>query len=258
MDAHAPRGSPWRLGPELARCTAVLFDLDGVLTRTAAVHARAWATLFDAFLRERAHASGEPVRPFTDDDYRRHVDGRTRYDGVDGFLRSRGIELPWGSPSDGADRVTVCGLGNRKDGLFVDAIDRDGVDVFPDAVALLDATRAAGLRAAVVSASAHARLVLERAALAERFDVMVTGVEISALGLAGKPAPDAFLEAARRVGVAPDRCAVVEDAAAGVRAGRAGAFGLVVGVDRGGAHELLASAGADLVVADLRSLLAPP
>jgi HAD superfamily hydrolase (TIGR01509 family) len=246
-----------RLARELAGCAALLFDLDGVLTRTATVHARAWAELFDTFLRERPVEPREPFHPFTEDDYRRHVDGRSRYDGVDGFLRSRGIELPWGGPSDDPDAITVCGLGNRKDRLFVDAIDRDGVDVYPDGVALLDAARGDGRRTAVVSASAHARLVLERAHLADRFDTMVTGVEIAALGLAGKPAPDAFVEAARAVGVAPARCAVIEDAAAGVRAGRSGGFGLVVGVDRGGAHDLLVSAGAHLVVEDLRTLLVP-
>jgi beta-phosphoglucomutase family hydrolase len=254
MTATPGRGQANRLGPELSPFSALLFDLDGVITRTAAVHAAAWTALFDEFLANRS-AGGEPYPPFTDDDYRRHVDGRNRYDGVSGFLRSRGIDLPRGLPTDGPDAPTVCGLGNRKDALFLEAVARHGVDVFPDGVALLEAARADQRRTAVVSASVHARLVLERVGLDHHFDVMVSGVEIAALGLAGKPAPDAFLEAARALATPPLACVVIEDASSGVQAGRAGGFGLVVGTDRGGAHDLLLSAGADVVVGDLRLLV---
>jgi HAD superfamily hydrolase (TIGR01509 family) len=237
--------------------SALLFDLDGVLTRTAVVHSRAWATLFDAFLRDWSAQHGEPFVAFRTDDYQRFVDGRRRYDGVDTFLRARGIVLPWGAPTDPPDALTVCGLGNRKSRLFVEALERDGVDVFPDGVALLQAARAGGRRTAVVSASEHCRPILEGVGLQHDFDVMVTGVEAAALGLAGKPAPDTFIEAARALELAPGRCVVIEDAASGVRAGRAGGFGMVVGVDRGHARELLEEAGAHVVVGDLGSLLGP-
>lgn len=240
----------------LGRFRALLFDLDGVITRTAAVHAAAWKVLFDEFLAARASERGEAFVPFdVATDYVRHVDGRRRYDGVDTFLRSRGIELPWGSPSDGGDEPTVCGLGNRKDRYFLRALEERGVDVFDDAVALVDAAIAAGVATAVVSASENAEEVLRRVGLLDRFAVRVTGREAAAWSLAGKPAPDTFLKAAELVGVAAVDAVVLEDAISGVAAGRAGAFGLVVGVDRGGAHDALLANGADVVVSDLRDLL---
>jgi beta-phosphoglucomutase family hydrolase len=240
----------------LTRFRALLFDLDGVVTRTAAVHAAAWKVLFDEFLQSWASAHGEPFAPFTiEGDYVRYVDGRRRYDGVDTFLRSRGIELPWGAPTDGDDTATVCGLGNRKDRYFLTALDRDGVDVFDDAPALIDAATTAGTPMAVVSASENADEVLRRVGLLERFAVRVTGREATAWSLAGKPAPDTFLKAAELLGVRAADAVVLEDAISGVMAGRAGGFGLVVGVDRGGAAAALAANGADVVVSDLRDLL---
>ncbi len=241
---------------DVARYGALLFDLDGVITRTATVHAAAWKRLFDDFLERWARTHGEPFAPFEiDPDYIRHVDGRRRYDGVDGFLRSRGIELAWGDPSDGPDVETVCGLGNAKNGYFAEQMRRQGVEVFDDAVALARGARAAGARLAVVSASENCRAILERAGLLELFEIQVTGVEAAQLKLPGKPAPDTFLHAAQILGVPAAEAVVLEDAISGVQAGRAGAFGLVVGVDRGGAHDELAANGADVVCSDLRRLL---
>jgi beta-phosphoglucomutase family hydrolase len=242
----------------LERFDALLFDLDGVVTKTAAVHATAWKQLFDEFLRQEA-GGGEPFRPFRlPEDYVRHVDGRRRYDGVDTFLRSRGIELPWGSPGDGPTQRTVVGLGNRKDRFFLEAVERHGVETFEDAVALLDAARRHGRRTAVVSASENCDAILRRVGLIDRFDARVTGREAAAWQLAGKPAPDTFLKAAELLATPAARAVVLEDAISGVQAGRTGGFGLVVGVDRGGAGEALRAAGADVVVSDLRMLLDPP
>jgi alpha,alpha-trehalase len=239
----------------LADYDALLFDLDGVITRTAAVHAQAWKALFDEFLRTRASDLGEAFHPFViADDYVSHVDGRRRYDGVAGFLSSRGIELPWGAPSDGPDEQTVCGLGNRKDRYFLAALDERGAQVFDDAVVLLDAARAAGIHVAVVSASENCDVILGRVGLLDRFAVRVTGVEAAAWHLPGKPAPDTFLKAAELLGVPPARAVVLEDAISGVQAGRAGGFGLVIGVDRGEAGDALAANGADVVVRDLGEL----
>ena len=237
---------------------ALLFDLDGVITRTATVHAAAWKRLFDDFLARWAREHEQPFEPFEiDPDYIRHVDGRRRYDGVDGFLRSRGIALEWGDPSDGPEVETVCGLGNAKNAYFAEQMARQGVEVFDDAVALARGALASGVRVAVVSASENCRAILERAGLLDLFEIQVTGVEAAELKLRGKPAPDTFLHAARILEVAPAQAVVLEDAISGVQAGRAGAFGLVVGVDRGGAHDELAANGADVVCSDLRQLLAP-
>lgn len=230
---------------------ALVFDLDGVITDTASVHARVWKAMFDEVLAARGLA------PFDDADYLRYVDGRRRQDGVATFLASRGIDLPWGAPDDGPDEPTVCGLGNRKDRSFRAAVDADGVEVFDDARALLDAARDAGVPLAVVSASESCEPILVRVGLLDRFRVRVTGREAAAWRLPGKPAPDTFLKAAELLGVEPRRAAVLEDAVSGVQAGCAGGFGLVVGVDRRGAAAALAAAGADVVVSDLRGLLAP-
>ena len=230
---------------------AVIFDTDGVVTDTASVHAQAWARMFNRFLRQRASATGEPFTPFTEDDYRRYVDGRPRYDGVRAFLAARGITLMEGTPSDEPDRQTVCGLGNRKDRDFVDHLRREGVAAFPTTVGLIERLRRAGVRTAVISASRNLDEVLAAAGVGYLFAVRVGGAETDRLGLAGKPDPAVFLEAARRLGVEPGRAAVVEDALAGVEAGRRGGFGLVVGVDRLGHRAELEAAGADVVVADL-------
>ena len=227
---------------------AVLFDLDGVLTPTAEVHRRAWAEMFDGFL---ASWSGEgDTRPWTEQDYYDHVDGKPRYDGVRDFLTSRGITLPEGAPSDAPDAVTVCGLGNRKNDAFNAVLDRDGVAAYPGSVALLDVLRDLGTPLAVVSSSANAPAVLEAAGLADRFATVVDGRVADELGLPGKPAPDTFVHAAQECGTTPDRAVVVEDAVSGVRAGAAGDFAHDVGVDRGAGSAVLTAAGADDYVSD--------
>lgn len=229
---------------------AALFDLDGVLTPTADVHMRAWSDMFNAFLDARG---GE--EPYTDADYFAYVDGKPRYDGVRSFLTSRGIELPEGGPDDAPDAETVCGLGNRKNDAFNAVLERDGVEPYPGSLALVDALRAKGVQLAVVSSSQNAPAVLAAAGIADRFPVVVDGRVARDAGLPGKPAPDTFLEAAARLGVTTERSVVLEDAESGVAAGRAGDFGLVVGVDRGAGAETLRERGADVVVTDLAELL---
>lgn len=235
---------------------ACLFDLDGVLTKTAAVHNAAWRETFDAFLAARAEATGEPFRPFDPDaDYNRYVDGRPRADGVRTFLASRGITLPEGSPDDGPDAETVNGLGNRKNGLVLEKIAAGAVQVYPGSVEYLHAAKEQGLRRAVVSASANCKDVLAAAGIADLIEERVDGVVAREQDLPGKPAPDTFLYAARLLDTPPENCAVFEDALAGVAAGRAGNFGIVVGVDRVGQAEALSANGADIVVQDLSDLL---
>lgn len=229
----------------------VLFDLDGVLTPTAEVHMHAWRKLFSDYLAARGDESG----PYTDDDYFAHIDGKPRYDGVRSFLASRGITLPEGEPSDPPEAETVCGLGNRKNAAFNQVLAAEGIEAYPGSVRLLDALQAAGIEIAVVSSSRNARAVLRTAGLADRFGVVVDGEEAQRWGLPGKPAPDTFIRAAQELGVPVDRAIVVEDATSGVAAGRAGDFGLVVGVDRGAGHEELTAAGADRVVDDLADLI---
>ncbi|HEX6312534.1 MAG TPA: beta-phosphoglucomutase family hydrolase [Acidimicrobiia bacterium] len=237
------------------RYDAVLFDLDGVLTKTAAVHETAWKAMFDGYLRERANREHAAFRPFTDDDYIRYVDGRPREDGVTSFLASRSIDIPLGEPGDGSGRETAWGLGNRKNELFQQVLDREGVEAYPDGVALLRGVRAAGIRTAVVSSSANTAAVLQAAGIAELFDARVDGTTVERLGLAGKPAPDEYLEAARELGVEPARAVVVEDAISGVQSGHAGGFGLVVGANRRDDGDELRANGADVAVTDLATLL---
>ena len=241
--------TPSRL--RLTDVQALLFDLDGVLTRTATLHAAAWKRLFDEYLAARGQWTGEQVVPFDQvSDYRRYVDGKPRYDGVASFLASRGVTLPWGSAADPPDRETVAGLGNRKDRYFDEALGRHGVETFPEAVALLRKARARGLKTAVVSSSKNAAAILAAAGIADLFDTCVDGVEAERLHLPGKPAPDTFLEAARRLHVHPDHAVVFEDAISGVEAGRRGGF-KVVGVDESGRADALREHGADLVVSHL-------
>ncbi|ANZ28348.1 trehalose-phosphatase [Rhodococcus sp. WB1] len=237
------------------RHDAVIFDLDGVVTDTAAVHAGAWKELFDRYLSRRPERDGEEHREFTDEDYRKFVDGKPRVDGVADFLASRGITLPWGDPDDGPDVETVCGLGARKDEMFRERIHRDGVPVFESSVDLVRRVQSLGLGTAVVTSSRNCTLVLEAAGLADLFGVRVDGVVSDELGLPGKPDPAAMLEAAHRLGVHPARSVVVEDAEAGVAAGRHGGFGLVVGVDRVHHRDELRRRGADVVVDDLAELV---
>jgi beta-phosphoglucomutase family hydrolase len=234
---------------------AVLFDMDGVLTDTARIHEESWKKMFDAFLKHRAKATGEPFRPFEMEDYELDVDGRPRYDGVRDFLKSRGIELPEGIPDDPPDRETVCGLGNRKNEMVIEVITDLGVEAYPGSVALLRYVRDHGLRTAVVSASANCAAVLDKAKIADLFEARVDGIVLEERHLRGKPEPDSFLEAARILGVQPTRAVVFEDAISGVQAGHAGAFGLVVGVSRKDDHDALAANGADLVVHDLAELI---
>ncbi len=240
------------------RFDAVLFDLDGVLTETATLHAEAWKRTFDDFLRLRAESSGEPLEGFDiEDDYRRYVDGKPRYDGVRSFLASRGIELAEGDPTDPTFADTVAGLGNRKNDLVVELIENEGVKAFPGSVRLVEDLRRRGIRTAVVSSSANCGAVLRSAGIDHLFDTQVDGLVAEELGLPGKPAPDTFLYAARSLKVAPKRAVVVEDALAGVEAARAGGFGLVIGVDRLNQAQALRDRGADLVIADLGELVAP-
>ncbi|MEU5272388.1 HAD family hydrolase [Streptomyces hygroscopicus] len=232
---------------------ACLFDLDGVLTRTAVVHAAAWKQMFDEFLRRR---DGPSFRPFDAvRDYDEYVDGRPRADGVRTFLASRGIDLPDGDPDAPPDEDTVHGLGNRKNILVLEKIRKEGVEAYPGSVRFVTAARAAGLRTAVVSSSANCRDVLIAAGIESLFEVRIDGVVAAERKLPGKPHPDTFLEAARELDTAPEAAAVFEDALAGMEAGRAGHFGHVVGVDRVGQADALRAHGADTVVKDLAELL---
>jgi beta-phosphoglucomutase family hydrolase len=238
--------------------TACLFDLDGVLTQTAKVHARAWKQMFDEFLSVRAAAGGGPFEPFDERiDYDDFVDGKPRYDGVRSFLDSRGIKLPDGTPNDPPDAQTIDGLGNRKNQFVLEIVRRDGVEAYAGSVRYVHAARDAGLQRAVVSSSTNCRDVLEAAGMLDLFDAIVDGNVARQRQLAGKPAPDTFLEGARRLGSEPAQAAVYEDALAGVEAGRAGHFGYVIGVDRVGHADALYQHGANLVVQDLAELLEP-
>jgi alpha,alpha-trehalase len=220
----------------------VIFDMDGVVTDTASVHAAAWRRMFDEFLGGRTAGPNEDVRRFTPDDYREYVDGKPRYDGVSAFMAARGIRI---------DPDTVRELGDRKDGYFHELIASDGVRAYGSTVALIQALSDCGIRTGVISASKNSVAVLAAAAVENLFDVRVDGIVMEGLGLPGKPDPAIFLEAARRLDVRPDRAVVVEDALAGVTAGRHGGFGLVIGVDRTGHPDELSSHGADVVVQDL-------
>ena len=233
-----------------------LFDMDGVLTRTASVHAAAWEQAFDEFLRSRPPHDGERLDPFDRvEDYDRYVDGRSRADGTRAFLESRHIQLPQGSDDDPAGAPTIQGISRRKNELVLEVLARDGVELFDDTVAYLHAVIAAGLPRAVVSASANTAQVLQAAGIADLFDARIDGVVAAERQLAGKPAPDMFLAGAEALGLDATAAAVFEDALAGVEAGRAGHFGFVVGVDRVGQAAALADHGADVVVQNLTQLL---
>jgi beta-phosphoglucomutase family hydrolase len=235
---------------------ACLFDLDGVLTDTASVHAAAWKQMFDDYLRFRAERDGTPFREFdVKADYIPYVDGKPRLEGTDAFLRSRGIELPAGGPGDPPDAETVHALATRKNDLVQEKIRTMGVEVYPGSVRYLQAVRDAGLATAVVSSSANAAQVLDVAGLTDLIDHRVDGVTAKERGLPGKPAPDTFLAAAADLGVDRSQAVVFEDALAGVASGKAGGFGRVVGVDRLGHADALRAAGADVVVGDLAELL---
>jgi beta-phosphoglucomutase family hydrolase len=235
---------------------AVLFDLDGVLTDTATVHAASWKRMFDKFLRQRAAQRGEPFVAFDQNtDYLLYVDGKLRYEGVRSFLDSRGIQLPDGEPDAPPGYDSITALGNLKDGMVKEILDAEGVEVYEGSVALVRHLRSQGIKTGVVSASKNCRQVLRAAGIEDLFDVRVDGEVADRLQLPGKPAPESFLEAARALGVNPARAVVVEDAISGVQAGRKGGFGLVVGVSRKGNAEELRRHGAKIVVSDLKELL---
>jgi beta-phosphoglucomutase family hydrolase len=236
--------------------TACLFDLDGVLTQTAKVHAAAWKQMFDEYLHRRSEQRHEPFVPFDPvNDYDQYVDGKPRYDGVRSFLGSRGIELPQGTPDDSPDAETIDGLGNRKNEIVLRMIHDDGVQAYEGSVSYVKAARAAGLRRAVVSSSTNCRDVLAAAGIEALFEEIIDGHVAEREHLSGKPAPDTFLAGARALGVDPGQAGVFEDALAGVEAGHRGHFGIVVGVDRVGQAEALKAHGADVVVRDLAELL---
>jgi beta-phosphoglucomutase family hydrolase len=232
--------------------TALLFDLDGVLTQTAKVHFKAWKETFDAYLKSR---DGDGFKEFTQDDYNDYVDGMPRYDGVRSFLKSRDIELPEGSAGDSPDAETVDGIGNKKNNLVTEIIKRDGVEVYDGSVAYVKAAKQAGLKRAVVSASANCRAVLKSAGIEDLFEQIIDGNTTDEQHLRGKPHPDTYLAGAKAVGVDPSEAAVFEDATAGVQAGHDGHFGYVVGVDRVDHAQALTEHGADVVVKDLSELL---
>ncbi|HEY7117695.1 MAG TPA: beta-phosphoglucomutase family hydrolase [Tepidisphaeraceae bacterium] len=239
------------------RFDAVLFDLDGVLTSTAAVHADCWKQMFDEYLRRRspAGANDPQLRPFDiDSDYKKYVDGKPRYDGVRSFLESRGIHLPWGEASEPPNDATICGLGNRKDAMVKEAIEQGRVESYEGSVRWVRQLREQGFKTAVVSSSRNCARVLRAAKIDHLFDARVDGETLLELGLPGKPAPDSFLRAAAMLGVDPGRTVVVEDAISGVQAARAGEFGLIIGVDREGHADALRQAGANLIVHDLADL----
>jgi beta-phosphoglucomutase family hydrolase len=240
------------LPPEVTAC---LFDLDGVLTRTAVVHAKAWKETFDSFLKGRAEQTGEPFVPFSNGDYDRYVDGRPRLDGTRNFLRSRGVELPEGDSSDPPDAPTINGVSNRKNERVLQLLAAGKVEVYEGSIEYVRRVRQAGLRTAVVSSSANTAQVLEAAGIADLFEARVDGVVAIERKLKGKPAPDTFLAGAEALGATPGQAAVFEDALAGVEAGRAGNFAWVVGVDRVGQADELEAHGADVVVQDLSELL---
>jgi beta-phosphoglucomutase family hydrolase len=235
---------------------AVLFDLDGVLTSTAKIHAACWKSMFDDFLRKHADSSRQPFTPFDiESDYKLYVDGKPRYEGVRSFLESRSIELPYGSPADNPATESICGLGNRKDELVKQAIAEGKAEAYPGSIALLRKLRERKMLMAVVSSSNNCEEVLEAAGLADFFAARVDGIVATENGLHGKPAPDTYLHAAHALDVSPEKAVVVEDALAGVEAGRAGGFGLVVGVDRDRGGTALRQHGADIVVTDLAELI---
>lgn len=239
-----------------ATIRACLFDLDGVLTQTAKEHAAAWKQMFDAYLAERAKRAGDEFVSFDPvDDYDAYIDGKLRADGTRSFLQSRGISLPEGNPDDPPEAETINGLSNRKNAILLDRLRTQGVQVYDGSVRYLEACKSAGLRRAVVSASANTRQVLESAKLTDYFEAIVDGIVAGREHLEGKPAPDTYLAAARALHLQAQDAAVFEDALAGVEAGRAGKFGFVVGVDRVGQHDALRQHGADIVVNDLDELL---
>ena len=231
---------------------AVVFDLDGVVTKTALVHASAWKAVFDECLLDRERAGGDPFKEFThENDYLPYVDGKPRYEGVQSFLESRGIDLPYGQPDDSPEKETICGVGNRKNIKFVELLDKNGVEEYPSTVKLIKTLKEKGVRIGVASSSKNCRYVLKAAGIEDLFETRVDGEVSARTGLKGKPEGDIFVTAASNIGARPERSVVVEDATSGVQAGRNGAFGLVIGIARENNEEGLLANGADVVVTDL-------
>jgi len=240
---------------DLDKFDAAILDMDGVITRSATVHAKSWKRMFDEYLRQRAKIRGKKFVPFDKEkDYYRYVDGKPRYDGARSFLKSRGISIPYGSPDDPPDKETVCGLGNRKNQYFLDYLKEHGADSYPSTINFIRKLKDEDKRVAVISSSRNAKEVLEAAGVLTLFHVIVDGVDSAKQNLKGKPKPDIFLEAAKRLDVNPKRAIVIEDAISGVKAGKAGGFGLVIGIDRSGQNPELKSSGADVVVSDLSEI----
>ncbi|HYJ68483.1 MAG TPA: HAD-IA family hydrolase [Nocardioidaceae bacterium] len=246
-----PRGVGLTMRLDTARYDAIILDLDGVVTDTVSVHELAWRRLFDGVLRHRVKRADGAGRPFSHEDYLTYVDGKPRHDGARDFLASRGLKFRRGVPTDPPERETICGLAKRKDGYFVELLAARGLRVFSGAVRLVSELRRSGVQAAVVSNSRHCRMVLAAAGLSALFPVRVDGIDADRLGLPGRPDPAVFWEATRRLGIAPERAIVVEDAETGVAAASRGGFGLVIGIDREGGGEQLRTCGADVVVTSL-------
>ena len=233
---------------------AVVFDLDGVITKTAKTHAAAWKKMFDDYLKEKEKEHGKPFNEFTQKDYLEYVDGKPRYKGVESFLKSRGIDLPWGDVKDAPGKETVCGLGNKKNEAFREVLKKEGAEVYPSTVKLLKELKNAGIKLGVASSSKNCKAVLEAVDLEKYFETRVDGVVSAELGLNGKPEPDIFTTACENMGVSPENSIVVEDAVSGVQAGSKGNFGLTLGIAREDNIEELRKNGADVVVEDLEEV----
>jgi beta-phosphoglucomutase family hydrolase len=233
---------------------AVVLDLDGVITKTAATHTKAWKKIFDEYLKKREEEYGEPFSEFSPEDYLTFVDGKPRYEGVASFLKSRGIELPYGSPDDGPDAETVCGLGNRKNKTFRKILKREGTEVYPSTMRLLRELKEYNIPLAVASSSKNCKAILKSVNLSGFFDARVDGNVLEELGLKGKPQPDMFTKSCELLGAKPSKSIVVEDAASGVKAGSQGGFGLTIGVARKENAEELKQNGADYVVKDIKEI----
>ncbi len=233
---------------------AVVFDLDGVVTKTALVHAAAWKDMFDEYLRLRQKQADGRFVEFSHEDYRRYVDGKPRYKGVESFLRSRGIDIPFGDPSDSPDKETICGLGNRKNIKFREILQKKGVEVYQPVVDLIRDLRREGIHVGVASSSKNCQFILQAAGIEDLFEVRIDGVVSEQLGLKGKPEGDIFVTAAKKMGAEPEDSVVVEDAVAGVAAGKNGGFGLVIGVARANNVKALKKAGADIVIENFKDV----
>jgi beta-phosphoglucomutase family hydrolase len=235
--------------------TAVIFDLDGVITKTALVHSAAWREMFNDYLKYREKKYGEPFREFTHvNDYLPYIDGKLRYEGIKSFLESRGIRIPYGDPSDDPGQETICGLGNKKNNFFNRVLKRDGVEIYESTVTFIRKLRNEKIKTGVASSSKNCRAVLERAGILGLFDTRVDGDVSTRIGLKGKPEPDIFIKACENLGSSPDFTVIVEDAVSGVQAGRNGGFGLVIGIAREGNSDELKKNGADIVVKDISEL----